>query len=332
MDAALQLAEQYGITTWIRALLDPAPVEKVAADAKKQISAPPPFHPLTDNPLFTQSTTAPAPTGGRGRGRLRSSSPGRSPAKKAVSPRKGRTTKASAAAAAAAAAALDHLPPDVHLEAPSDGAGDKHGLPPLDEETIHVDVNTAHQTNGDVDSSYTNVRVELPPKMSDMKEPESPEEMIARAKEMVSTAERLAGGGSGTTKTIRKRKADQIEVDDDDEDEQVNGITRPSKKTKTLQHQLRQEKIKARAWTGLSLTLAIGCVSILFLKTNSRNSKSFKKKLMCVIMQYHPCECVVISKFSLREKRRENFRGEMPPTMAIFTSFSFAFPSCTSSL
>ncbi|KAI9883505.1 MAG: putative serine/threonine protein phosphatase [Watsoniomyces obsoletus] len=262
---ALQLAEQYGISTWIRALLDPAPVEKVPADAKKHIAMPPPFHPLTDNPLFTALTTTPAapPTGGRGRGRLRSSSPGRSPAKKTASPRKGRTTKASAAAAAAAAAALDHLPPGVHFEAPSESTGDnKPGLPTMEEENIHVDVDTAHQTNGDLETSYTNVRVELPPKMEDMKEPESPEEMIARAKEMVETAERMAGGSDGSsaiTKSImRKRKADELEIDE--EDEKVNGITRPSKKSKTLERQLRQEKIKSRAWTGLSITLAIGAI------------------------------------------------------------------------
>ncbi|KAI9732408.1 MAG: hypothetical protein M1834_001616 [Cirrosporium novae-zelandiae] len=89
-ESALKLAQEYGIETWIRALLDPEPISN-SAD-KKTISSPPKFsRPSPDSALDLPPPSAnrgSTPTMAARRGRPRGSSPMKS------SPRKPRQTKA----------------------------------------------------------------------------------------------------------------------------------------------------------------------------------------------------------------------------------------------
>lgn len=234
---------------WIRALLDPAPIEKGAVDTgKKPIASPPPFVLPDDIDL---SPPAPLTTpAGRSRGRRRSNSPGRAAAaaasaRKIASPRK-RTTKTSHAAGAANAAAVS-LREDPE-EATSGGESKHAGH----NDRVHVEVDAAVDTNGDVETEYTKVRVDLssdlpgPPRASDTAE------MIAKARKIAEEAWELDGIASKAT----KRKADEFDDEDDESDEFA--LAKPAKKARILQEELKKERVKAKALLGLSATLAIG--------------------------------------------------------------------------
>lgn len=90
-ELALALAEEYQITPWIKALLDPAPVAYPDNADSKTILAPPVF----EQPQPAPSLAPPTPTSlARSRGR-RSASPTKLPKKVAASPRK-RSTRVKA--------------------------------------------------------------------------------------------------------------------------------------------------------------------------------------------------------------------------------------------
>lgn len=121
--------------------------------------------------------------------------------------------------------------------------------------SIKVETEISEETEGDVTVKQTNVKVALP---AGMEVPETTEEMIAKAKEMVEAAKKLdEESGSG----LRKRKADDLATGDaeatteDEEDEEAQR----AKRTK-VQNQLRREKVKTRALIGLSATLVVGYV------------------------------------------------------------------------
>ncbi|KAI9836592.1 MAG: hypothetical protein M1819_001224 [Sarea resinae] len=248
---ALKLAEEYHVRPWIEALLDPAPIE-MSGSTKKSISPPPKFI-LPDN-IADALLPPPTTTPGRGRGR-RAASPSKiaSPAKKAASPRK-RTTKAAkeanAATATAASASLQAALDSAASVAESDSVeGEKEG------EKAQVQVDSTVDTNGDVETTHTAVKVEMPASSPELPTPESTEEMIARAKEMVEEARKLEGESVAKEKKASKRKAVDLEEDEDSSLE-----TQASKKTKLLEQELKKEKIRTRALLGLSATLAIGAI------------------------------------------------------------------------
>ena len=118
---------------------------------------------------------------------------------------------------------------------------------PSDGEKVKVEVDSTVEVNGDVETKHTTVKVELPPDSPDFPLPESTQEMIAKAKEMVEEARKLEAGMSA--KKTNKRKAEE---DDEDDDKPK------SKKTKGLEEALKREKVKTKALIGLSATLAIG--------------------------------------------------------------------------
>ncbi|KAI9821527.1 MAG: hypothetical protein M1826_000649 [Phylliscum demangeonii] len=251
---ALQLAEEYAMGDWIRAMLDPTPVEKSASDAKTAIAAPPPFH-------MPPSAT---PKPGRGRGRLRSSSPGKSaaPPKKAATPRK-RTNKA-AASDAVAAVVPARLSTTTEVPEPAHE--------PTHKEAVHVELDASVETNGDVETEYSRVKIDLEsdqleapvavvrPEASDV------QMMLAEARKMVHEAAQHEGKDA---RGKSKRKADEM-FEDEDEDEVTTeelddsrldlALVRPIKRAHILEVRLKKEKVKSRALLGLVTTLAIGAV------------------------------------------------------------------------
>src|SRR5690606_1457040 len=102
---------------------------------------------------------------------------------------------------------------------------------------------TTEETDGDVTVKQTNVKVALP---AGVEIPETTEEMIAKAKQMVEAAKKI-DEESGST--LRKRKADDIAAGDADAtttDEEEDEEAQRAKRTK-VQNQLRREKVKTRA-------------------------------------------------------------------------------------
>lgn len=244
---ALELAEEYGIVPWIRALLDEAPVAG-AEDPKKSISPPPKF-------TFTANDRTSLPPPGatpRGRGRPRASSPGKGgmPGAKAASPRKSRTTKASNAANAASARDAN-----ASLQTALDNAASAGDSEYASGDMVKVEVDSAVEVNGETEITHTNVRVEMPANSPDLPLPETTEEMIAKAKEMVQEARRLEGEANGSKSA--KRKAAELDVDDE-EDEVADRQLQPAKRARLLEQELKKEKVRTRALIGVALTLTIG--------------------------------------------------------------------------
>ncbi|KAI9751812.1 MAG: hypothetical protein M1815_000891 [Lichina confinis] len=310
---ALQLAELYRMEIWVRALLDTATIEK-GMDSKRPIQPPPPFIPLEDNPFYApphlQNPNRPMT-------RLRSSSPSRAaaaaaaaatPAKKVASPRKRSARSAANASARAAAnaqtnaqalaqldeatAAVDPVKPRASRSADWQGHHQKDDDDDNDdddddeESPVQVKVDSGVRTNGEFETRFTNVRVEMPPSLPELSSPDDPQKMVDAAKEMVAEAQKLE---SQISKVSRKRKANHlVEIDDDDDgdgdDDNNNNKNRnkknrnnkgskldeddadidvyrrdlkPAKRAKVLERSLREERMQSRAWIGVSTTLAV---------------------------------------------------------------------------
>ena len=263
---ALELAKDYGIAAWIVALLDPMAIQ---ADEKKAIS-PPPKYKFTSN----EQTFLPPPTStpGRGRGRPRATSPTKKD--KMTSPRK-RMTKAAKEANATTArqaseslqAALDAAsvaesesvePPSINGETPASPpkkASKKHAKD--DDDKVKVKVQSAVEKDGDIETTHTTVSVQMPPGSPELPLPETTEEMVAKAKEMVEEAKKLEGESS---KSSSKRKAEALD-DEDDTDGLLNGAAaQPAKKTKLMEQEVRKQQVRNRALMGVAASLAIGYV------------------------------------------------------------------------
>ena len=246
---ALQLAEEYDMVAWIRALVDEAPIPKNMDDPHKSIS-PPPKYVFTANDKTHLPPPTPRGTTPRARGRPRASSPGKSSTPVHKSPRKSRTTKASkdsnAAHAREASASLQSALNDAASIADSES---------VDGEKVRVDVESTTRVNGETESTTTKVQIEMPGESAQLPLPENPEEMIQKAKEMVEEARKLDGESSSKAS---KRKAEELDEDDDEDEDRLE--LQPAKKTKLLEQQLKKEKVRTRALFGFAATLAIGSV------------------------------------------------------------------------
>ena len=261
---ALELAEEYGITPWIVALLDTSPVQSVNTGGDdKAISSPPKFEFTAGDKLFLQP---PNSTPARGRGRPRASSPAKgTPSNKLTSPRK-RTTKAVKEASAAAArqasdslqAALDSAASVTESVADSDMAAPESEKANPDEDKVVVSVQTDVEVNGDVETTHTNVQVKMPADSPELPLPETTEEMVAKAKEMVEEAVKMEGASS--SKKAGKRKAEILDADDDEAAD--DKIVQPAKKPKVLEQEVKKQKVRNRALVGVAATIALGYVQL----------------------------------------------------------------------
>lgn len=279
---ALELAEEYNIVPWIRALLDNTPIETNPAKdtTPKAISSPPKF-------LMPENTLAP-PTPTRGRPR-RSVSPS-----KIATPRKiAGTARARRNAARAESVKSESSEPTVQTQTPTNSSQIKEALtsqlaesetamdttPIVPEEAdgeakeetteetkeevkedtkeeavVRVNVDTEVEINGDIETTHTHVEVEMPAGSPELPLPEDTEAMIAKAKEMVEAA--VAGSNGAAPSNPRKRKVEEAEV----EETEVAKTSAPAKKPKIQSQELKKEKIKNRALLGISATLVIGYV------------------------------------------------------------------------
>ena len=248
---ALQLADSYGLTDWIKALLDPTDIVQSPSSAKKLISPPPKF----EMPADKTKLPAPGRTPGRGSTRLRSASPSKiaSPVKTKASPRKRQTKKEKEAAIAnanAASASLQSALEDAASVAESSTAVDSQAnSPTLNGESVKIEVDQTVEEHGDTEVTRTNVTVEMPAGSPELPLPEDTEAMIRTAKEMVEKAKQL----ESSPKVSRKRKAEEIEPSDLDAELPVQ----PAKKARILEEKLKREKVRTRAFVGVTATLAI---------------------------------------------------------------------------
>jgi len=243
---------------WIVALLDPEPIEKGTKDKDKgDIATPPKF--LVPN----RGDLLPSGVGGsmrRSTRDLRSASPSKSatPARKMASPRKprgtrGRATKAEEAASEAASSALQNAISNGITDTEETPAPEVGGSEALNGDVVRVEVDEDVEQNGDIEITHTTVRVEMPANAPELPLPESTEEMIAKAREMVEEANRLEDTRTSNVKAL-KRKADEIE---EDEDESAYEVVR-AKRVKQLEVTVKKERVRTRALFGIVAAAAVG--------------------------------------------------------------------------
>ena len=248
---ALELAVEYRIEPWIRALLDNTPIEVNAPKeaTPKMISPPPKFL------MPQESLAAPSPSRARSR---RSASPTKSSSPKKAGSTRARKSKAEKAdsteppikpatktlqQALKAAASEDTDPTASKSEKVEDKA----------EPVVKVNVDKDVEVKGDVETTHTRVEVEMPAGLPDLPLPEDTAAMIAEAKRIVEKATK-AENDAGPSNP-KKRKLE----DDKEEGEKESA---PAKKAK-VESDLRKEKVKTRALIGISATLVIGYVHAL---------------------------------------------------------------------
>ncbi|PWY65264.1 apses transcription factor [Aspergillus sclerotioniger CBS 115572] len=287
---ALELAKEYQMYDWVRALLDPTDIVQSPSSAKKQITPPPRFDlpPIEAPAILTASST-----------RLRR---GRSasPSKKLSSPRKPRQTRAmkeaNAAATSAANASLqtsldltastaetESVIETVHQSVEVDGdekpaPSPKKATPAFrtkkiaarmqpfeepekeeekEEEKVQVDVETNAESVDDVRTTQTTVSVEMPVTLPEAPSAADTEQMIAKAKEMVQEAVKLQTETAepSSAKAAKKRKTEVLSDDEEEEDEETKTLR--VKRAKVLEEKLKQERVRNRALVGVTAAFAL---------------------------------------------------------------------------
>lgn len=254
---ALELAAEYGLYDWIRALLDPAEITQTPSSTKKPIAAPPKFEPPMEKTKIPASAK-----GSRSRG-TRSASPSKAtPAKARASPKK-RQTKAQKDAnnahANAASAALQSALDDAVSVAEAETSLDSTALdsilpspPPTSADSsdmVKVEVDQSVEVEGNTEITHTNVTIEMPAGSPELPLPEDTEQMLETARKMVEEAKAL----DGLPKISKKRKA----LDPEPSDIDAALPVQPAKKARVLEEKLKREKVRTRAMLGVTATLAI---------------------------------------------------------------------------
>jgi hypothetical protein len=283
-EQALALAEEYNIAPWIRALLDPAdiaPSSNTESGPPKKITAPPKY--LAAQPALVP----PTPSSTRASRSRRSASPTKATVtKRAVaSPRKrrvassqssvvtdslpsstgdsvsptlvnGETPFQSQASTSRIAKVLETTETDVRIE--SIEKEPAVVLEPVEEEPkikVHVDQDVKIDADGE-EIKHTKVEVEVP-LLGQLPSPEDAAKMVAEAKAMVEAAVKADNEAAAASSASKgKRKADDIAQDEEGEEDEETASPR-AKKVKT-EAELRKEKIRKRAFFGLTATVAVG--------------------------------------------------------------------------
>jgi len=268
-EQAIQLADEYSILPWIRALLDPADIVLSGSNESsppKKISAPPKFFQAHANlGNLAPPTPTSLPRGSRAR---RSASPSKTSAgKRAIaSPRK-RTAKISSSqqsddspsgsAKASTSPGIPLLTPPASAIVEANSKEPSVVLAPVEEEpkvkiSIDQDVKTAK--NG-IETTRTNVEVEIP-LTGELPSAEDAARMVAEAKEMVkAAADTVAASGGPSTKKGKRKAADAVGDANKENDETESG---PSAKKVKTEVELKKERVRKRALLGISATLAVG--------------------------------------------------------------------------
>ncbi|KAK3068476.1 hypothetical protein LTR53_013912 [Teratosphaeriaceae sp. CCFEE 6253] len=256
-DQALELAEEYEIRPWIEALLDPEPIIHGLTPGKsgrEKIKSPPTYR-IKDMPKHNggavrspekKSTERGQSLRSRRSASVRSDEPDvapKTPSRPKATPRKPRKGRGGLSKVSEG----ETPEPEVNGAAASSD--------PM-RETVKVEVETFTEltASGAEEIERTKVNVEMPAGHPDLPLPNNPEDMIAKAREMVKEAQKVGGPAVGRGKS--KRKADEML----DEDEVDAGPVAPAKKARKLEIELRKERIKGRALAGIAATLILGAL------------------------------------------------------------------------
>jgi hypothetical protein len=256
---------------WVEALLDPAPIERGNKDkSNTHIQSPPKFDIAT-------ATPAKLPPQGLRNTRARSTrsvSPSKSatPSRKIATPRKARTargamkselfksTEAVTPSSALQDIIANGMTPSESVASSVDG--DLKEIEPetepkaeVKEGTVHIEVQQTVETNGDTETTSTNVTVDVPHNHAALPEPEDPTAMIEEAKRMVAEAQKLQPGSSAEVTKSSKRRIEDVLDEEELADERLSKL---AKVAYTTEQKMTKEKVTRRALVGLGVMAAIG--------------------------------------------------------------------------
>lgn len=290
---ALELAKEYQMYDWVRALLDPTDIVQSPSSAKKQITPPPRF----DLPPIDAPPQLSAPS-------LRRSRRSASPSKKAGSPRKPRQTKAMKEASAAAT-----IEANASLQSSLDATADPEPLNGIIQPSVEVDEEKpvfspaksavspkksiatpkvkksskpsrraeepaeekvkvkikadadAAEGHKEAQTTQKTVSVEMPISLPEAPSAEDTEKMIAQAKEMVQeavkqTTEETAESSTAAAAAAKKRKTDDLSEDEEDEETKAASAQRV-KRARVLEEKLKRERVRNRALVGVTAAFAL---------------------------------------------------------------------------
>ncbi|KAF3024168.1 hypothetical protein E8E14_008709 [Neopestalotiopsis sp. 37M] len=257
---ALKLAEEYQITSWIQALLDPAEIAVTNApdSPPKKIQAPPKYDALRSASV---SLAPPTPSSmSRSTRARRSASPAKS--RPIASPRK-RAAKSKTVQTISETPSVNgaedngSFTADIQVQEIMKEPTVVFG--PTDEEAkVQVKVDRDVKVFEGVETTHTSVELELP---IDQQPPTAEEtaRMIAEAKELVDSA---AAEAAGSSSALAKRKADDITAGDEETEAsgESEGTDGPRSKKVKPNVELRKARVRNRALIGLSATLAVGAL------------------------------------------------------------------------
>lgn len=252
---------------WIISLLDPSPIEKGAKDRNNShIAMPPRFD--VDNvgpPVLLPPSSALRPTRARS---SRSASPSKigTPSRKMASPRKARTTRSAAKPETTtteeivekASNATSTLQNVIENGLAESVASESVNGEAKEADLVRIEVKETVEQNGDVETTITNVKIDVPADHPELPTPEDPAKLIEEAKKMVEEARELEGASSKSVKSS-KRKADDLSKDENDKDVPAEGRpAKQAKRTYTTEQKLTKEKVTRRALVGLTVMAAVG--------------------------------------------------------------------------
>jgi hypothetical protein len=255
---------------WVEALLDPTPIEKGTKDKHNtHIAMPPPF----DISAVSTPSIALPPSSALRSTRARSSrsvSPSKiaTPSRKMATPRKSaraqRATRSDIAQLAQSLETTAAATPSALQAAIENGTTVTESLASesingdvMDSDTVRIEVQETVEQNGDVETTTTNVKIDVPASHPELSEPEDPTKLIEEAKRMVQEANELDGGAIKSGKS--KRKADDLSIDENEIE--IRSLERPAKLARTMsttEQKLAKEKVTRRALVGLGVMAAIG--------------------------------------------------------------------------
>jgi hypothetical protein len=330
-DEALVLAEEYKILPWIRALLDPSEISITpGADNSppKKIVPPPKF--FSGAPAFTVPATAPGPVATRTSTRSRRSvSPTKSATgsrRSVASPRKRRVASSQSSITTDAHLSESQSPTLVNGEIPSQTQvpilprpttakieevddivkvesiekDSTSALPSVEEEPkikVQVDEDIKIGKNGE-EVKHTKVEVDIP-LLGELPSAEDAVKMVAEARAMVEAATKTIVDESPAAGPKSKRKADEIAIDEDEKKED-GAVEQPRAKKVKTEAEIRKEKIRKRAYLGLTATFAVGAVGYVYpvscltsrpvanLNVQCASSRHRTLRYECVLATSHP--------------------------------------------
>ena len=267
---ALDLAEEYNIAIWIRALLDNAPINASSSNSESSSPAKTPTPKITAPPKYEPGKTALAPpTPSRSSRPRRSASPTKGSKRSVASPRK-RSTKAKVESVEIASEKLNGTKQeDIVLK--TSEFEPKVTLEPREEDpkvTVHVNEEVTKNRKG-VETKTTTTEVEVP--ISSAGEPPSADEiakMIDSAKEMVQNQKNSSEEKESEDQVEEKkpsgkkskRKAEDISVSEKEGEkkEDAKEEEEPRVKKAKTEVEIRKAKVKSRALLGIGATVAVG--------------------------------------------------------------------------